>query len=201
MVPIKKLRIERGLTQKQLAEILDVDRTTIVKYETGKNGPSSEQLEKLANFFGTSTDYLLGRGSQSQPEATGGVWIPVLGRVAAGVPIQAIEEIEDYEEITKEMARKGEYFALRVKGDSMEPKISNGDVVIVRQQDDCDTGDTAIVIVNGEEATVKRIKKSPEGLMLIPTNPAYEPLFFSNKEIEQLPVRVVGKVVELRAKF
>lgn len=83
----------------------------------------------------------------------------------------------------------------------MEPRITDGDVVIVRQQDDCDTGDTAIVIVNGEEATVKRIKKSPEGLMLIPTNPAYEPLFFSNKEIEQLPVRVVGKVVELRAKF
>lgn len=116
MIPIKKLRIERGLTQKQLADILDVDRTTIVKYETGKNGPSSEQLEKLANFFGTSTDYLLGRKSQPLPESTGGVWIPVLGRVAAGVPIQAIEEIEDYEEITKEMARKGGIFCTTCQG-------------------------------------------------------------------------------------
>ena len=200
---LKKLREEHGLSQAELARRIGVGQSTVGMWENGKNKPEFSNLEKLSEIFGVPTDYLIGKNDfwGSTPESTGGVWIPVLGRVAAGVPIQAIEEIEDYEEITKEMARKGEYFALRVKGDSMEPRITDGDVVIVRQQDDCDTGDTAIVIVNGEEATVKRIKKSPEGLMLIPTNPAYEPLFFSNKEIEQLPVRVVAKVVELRAKF
>ena len=73
--------------------------------------------------------------------------------------------------------------------------------MIVRAQDDCDSGDIAIVLVNGNEATVKRIKKGPEGIMLIPNNPAYEPMYYSNAEIESLPVRVIGKVVELRAKF
>ena len=83
----------------------------------------------------------------------------------------------------------------------MEPKISDGDVVIVRKQDDCENGEIAVVLVNGDEATVKRIKKGPEGLMLIPNNPAYEPMFYSNAEIESLPVSIIGKVVELRAKF
>ena len=83
----------------------------------------------------------------------------------------------------------------------MEPKISNGDVVIVRQQPDCDNGDIAVVLVNGDEATVKRIKKSPEGIMLIPNNTSYEPMFYSNDDVKKLPVRIIGKVVELRAKF
>ena len=74
-------------------------------------------------------------------------------------------------------------------------------MVIVRKQDDCDNGDLAVVLVSGEDATVKRIKKSAAGIMLIPNNPAFEPMFFSNEEIEALPVTILGKVVELRAKF
>ena len=107
----------------------------------------------------------------------------------------------DYEEITPEMAASGDFFALQINGDSMEPKISDKDVVIVRKQDDCESGDIAVVLVNGEDATVKRIKKRPEGIILAPTNPQYEPMFYSNADIEKLPVTIVGKVVELRAKF
>ena len=99
------------------------------------------------------------------------------------------------------MAAKGEYIALKIKGDSMEPKISDGDVVIVRLQPDFNNGDIVIVLVNGDEATCKKIKKTPEGVMLISTNPAYEPMFYSKKQVGELPVRVLGKVVELRAKF
>ena len=135
------------------------------------------------------------------PASTGGVWIPVLGRVAAGIPIEAVENIEDYEEISMDMAVHGEHFALRISGDSMEPRILDGDVVIVKRQQDCNTGDVAVVLVNGSDATVKRIKKRPEGLMLIPNNPAYEPMFYTNEEIDALPVRVLGKVVELRRKL
>ena len=83
----------------------------------------------------------------------------------------------------------------------MEPKISDGDVVIVRRQPDVDSGDIAVVLVNGNDATVKRIKKSPQGVTLIPSNPAYEPMYYSNEEIESLPVTILGKVVELRAKL
>ena len=130
-----------------------------------------------------------------------GVRIPVYGSVAAGIPLEAIQDIEDYEEITEDMARSGKYAALKIKGNSMLPRFTPGDVVIVRLQDDVDNGDIAIVIVNGDEATCKKIKKTPEGVMLISTNPDYEPMFYSNQEIAELPVRIWGKVVELRAKF
>lgn len=130
-----------------------------------------------------------------------GVRIPVYGSVAAGIPLDAIQDIEDYEEITEDMARTGEYAALKIKGNSMLPRFTEGDVVIVRLQDDVDNGDIAIVMVNGDEATCKKIKKTPEGVMLISTNPDYEPMFYSNQEIADLPVRIWGKVVELRAKF
>ena len=130
-----------------------------------------------------------------------GIKIPVLGHVAAGQPISAIEDIIDYEEITRDMAIKGEYFGLVLKGDSMEPRMTTGDVVIVRSQPTAETGDIAIVLIGNEEGTCKKIKKTPEGIMLISLNPAYEPMFYSNKQIEQLPITIVGKVVELRAKF
>lgn len=199
---LKRLREAKGLFQKDVASAIGVDRTTYVKYERGDSEPSFQILEKLADFFNVSVDYLLGRDNASSlPKSSNGVWIPVLGRVAAGIPIEAIEDIDDYEEISSDMAKTGEFFALKIQGDSMEPKISTGDVVIVRQQSDCDSGDIAVVLVNGSDATVKRIKKRPEGIMLIPTNTTYEPMFYSNEDIKKLPVRIIGKVVELRAKF
>lgn len=131
-----------------------------------------------------------------------GVKIPVLGHVVAGIPIEAIQEILDYEEIDEALASTGDFFALRVVGVSMEPRIREGDVVIVRKQPDVDSGDTAIVLVNGDEATVKKVKKLPDGIMLIANNPeVYEPKFYNRQQIEELPVVVLGKVVELRAKF
>lgn len=127
--------------------------------------------------------------------------IPVLGDVAAGLPMMAEENIVDYEEVDPAMAASGELFGLRIKGSSMEPRIKEGDVVIVRKQEDVDTGDVAVVLVNGDSATVKRIKKETSGITLIPNNPAYDPKYYSNEDIQRLPVTIVGKVVELRGKF
>lgn len=130
-----------------------------------------------------------------------GVSIPVLGRVAAGLPIEAIEDIIDTEEISEEMAATGNFFGLKIHGDSMEPRISSGDVVIVRQQDDAESGDIVIATVNGTDATCKRLRKYRDGIELISNNPAYKPMFFSNEEIVEIPVRILGRVVELRGKF
>lgn len=127
--------------------------------------------------------------------------IPVLGRVAAGIPIEATEEIIDWEEISGEMALDGDYFCLVIKGNSMEPKFSNGDVVIVRQQQDADDGDIVIALINGSDAVCKRLRKYQDGIALVSTNPAYEPMYFSASDIEEVPVRIIGKVKELRAKF
>lgn len=199
---LKQLRERNGETQQQIADLLGISRSSYTKYESGMHEPSLESLDLLARHFNVSVDYLIGRDTCLDiPQSTGGVWIPVLGRVAAGIPIEAIEDVEDYEEISLDMAKTGEFFALKIQGDSMEPRIKTGDVVIVKQQPDCDNGDVAVVLVNGLDATVKRIKKSPEGIMLIPTNSAYEPMFYSNEDVKKLPVRIMGKVVELRAKF
>lgn len=130
-----------------------------------------------------------------------GVKINVLGRVAAGIPIEAITDIIDTEEITEEMAATGVFFGLKIKGDSMEPRICNGDVVIVRQQDDAENGETVIAIINGDEATCKKLRKYRDGIELISNNPAYAPMFFSNEDISHKPVKIIGKVVELRGKF
>ena len=138
---------------------------------------------------------------QDSPSTERAFRVPVYGYVAAGIPLEAITDIEDYEEISADMAKCGEYAALRIHGDSMEPRMTEGDVVIVRVQPTIESGETAIVIVNGAESTCKKIKKTPEGILLISTNPKYEPMFYSNKQIEELPVRIFGKVVELRAKF
>lgn len=129
------------------------------------------------------------------------VTINVLGRVAAGIPIEAVEEIIDTEEITEEMARTGEFFGLKIQGDSMEPRMCEGDVVIVRQQNDAESGDVVIAIINGDDATCKRLRKYRDGIELISNNPVYAPMFFSNEEIEKKPVKIIGKVIELRGKF
>lgn len=186
-------------SQGDLAKHLFVNQTAVSQWERGVTIPSPPILLKLSQIYGVSTDYLLGNDA---PTETGkGIKIPVLGDVAAGVPIEAVENIVDYEEIDVALAATGEFFGLRVKGASMAPRILEGDVVIVRKQDDAETGDTAVVLVNGDSATVKKIKKMPEGIQLIPTNPAYDPMYYTAAEVEALPVRIIGRVVELRGKF
>lgn len=130
-----------------------------------------------------------------------GVTINVLGRVAAGIPIDAIEEVIDTEEISKEMSLKGNYFGLQIHGDSMEPRIYNGDTVIVRQQNYAENGDIVIALINGHDATCKRLMKYNGGISLLSLNPKYEPMVFTKSDIDTIPIKIIGKVVELRGKF
>ena len=192
---LKSLRKKSGYSQVELSKILNLSKSTIAMYEVGERKPDHETMKRISELFGVSMDYLYGKEKPSPTK------IPVYGTVAAGIPLEAIQDIEDYEEITEDMARTGEFAALKIKGNSMLPRFTPGDVVIVRLQEDVNDGDIAIVIVNGDEATCKKIKKTPEGVMLISTNPDYEPMFYTNQEIAELPVRIWGKVVELRAKF
>lgn len=199
---IKELRKIHKVSQKQLAEYLGTSRSTVSMWEIDASQPDNDMLVSISKFFNVSVDYLLGKSDTPAASQQKGVKIPVLGRVVAGIPIEAVEEILDYEEISPDMAAHGEYFALQVFGQSMEPKFSEGDVVIVKRQPDVDSGDIAIVMINGDEATIKKVKKLPDGIMLIASNTAvYEPTFYSKKEIDELPVVILGKVVELRAKF
>lgn len=201
---LKSCRKDMSLSQKELGQKIGVAESTISLYESNKRFPDAETLQKISSLFNVSLDYLLGNAPCKKPASpTGhGVRIPVLGRVVAGIPIEAVQEILDYEEITPELAASGDFFALKIRGHSMEPRMMEGDVVIVRRQDDVESGDVAIVLVNGNEATVKRVKKQEDGITLIANNiSVYEPHYYSNKEIEELPVRILGKVVELRGKL
>ncbi|SDA45221.1 repressor LexA [Dialister histaminiformans] len=198
---IKRARELKGLTQDELAKRMGYkSRSTIARIENGDNDVSQSKLKKFAEILDVSIDFLLDDGNKKmQIPHSRGIRIPILGRVVAGIPLEAITDIEGYEEITPKMASLGEYFALRIKGHSMEPRIEDGEIVIVKQQEDVECGDVAIVLVNGDEATCKQVKKSPEGITLIGFNPVvYPPHFYSNKEIEELPVRVIGRVVESR---
>lgn len=197
-IVLKKLREDVGMSQAELAKKIGVSQSTVGMWESGRNSPEFNNLQKIASIFDVSIGFLV--EGVEEPHKKGN-WIPVLGKVQAGIPTTAVEDILDYEEITPEMAAQGEHFALQVRGNSMQPKMDEGDVVIVRQQPDVDSGDTAIVLVNGDDATIKKIKKMDSGIMLIPMNPAYEPLFYSRDEIENLPVMILGKVIELRCKF
>lgn len=198
---LKTLRLSSGISQVDLADRLDISKQTLYKYENNiiTNVPS-DKIEAAAKIFKVSPSYLMGWDIDVDSPCHG-VIIPVLGRVAAGIPLTAAEYIIDTEEIPQAMAADGEYFGLQVKGDSMEPKISNGDVVIVRKQSDADDGDLVIALINGDDAVVKRLKKYEDGIGLISSNPTYAPMYFSNEEIESKPVEIIGKVKELRAKF
>ena len=198
---IKQLRTSYEMKQSDLAHRLSVKPNTISYWENGKYEPSFDMLQKMAEIFDTSIDYILGRSNIQKLDSPHGFIIPVLGDVAAGIPIEAITDIVDYEEIDSALAKSGEFFGLRIKGNSMEPRMREGDVVIVRQQESAETGDTVVVLVNGDSATVKKIKYGLDGITLLPTNPVHDPIFYSAAEVEQLPVRVIGRVVELRAKY
>ena len=193
---------QSGKQQKEIAKDLGFNPTTFNTWCVGKIVPTMGKIQKIADYFGIEkTDLVDDKGDAKFKFKRKGISIPVLGRVAAGIPIEAIEDIIETEEISEEMAETGHFFGLRIKGDSMEPKISEGDVVIVRQQDDAESGDIVIATVNGTDATCKRLRKYRDGIELISSNPIYKPMFYSNDEIESKPIRIIGKVVELRAKF
>lgn len=195
---IKFYRKMAGLTQKELGEKIGVKHNTISSYESGKNEPEQDMLFKIAAALDISINELFPQTASSF-SGIKGVRIPILGKVVAGIPLEAITDIDGWEEISPKMAASGEYFALRIKGLSMEPKLHEGDIVIVKRQSDVESGDTAIILVDGEDATVKQIKKTKEGIMLIGLNiDVYPPHFYTNREIADLPVQIIGKVVESR---
>lgn len=190
----KQVKKQKGLTIADIAERANLPKGSVQNIFAGYvPNPRVDTVEAI--------ERALGLNEKSPSEERKGKWINVYGHIAAGIPIEAIEDIVDQEEISEEMLKHGEYLALRVKGDSMEPKISNGDTVIIRIQDTIENGEIAAVYVNGNDVTLKRVHKEDNGIWLIGTNPAFTPIFYTKKQCTDLPVRILGKMVELRAKF
>lgn len=198
MKNLKQARKAKGMTQDEIAALIGLSRQAYASYETGFRDPDTATLAKLARILDVTTDYLVGNSEALKQKDR---FIPLLGTVPAGVPIEAIEDIEEYIDIYPRFVKHGELFALRVQGDSMEPDIRNGDIAIIEKQDNAESGSIAVVRVNGEDVTVKKIRVSQKGLMLIPLNPAYDPVFFDQNQIATLPVTIIGKVIEIRRRL
>lgn len=195
---IEKLCESRDISIAQLQRDLGLSHGYIRKLKIGQT-PSVDRLTKLADYFGVTNEFLTGAVSSFNKAKSGsGVKIPLLGRVAAGLPIEAAENVIGEEEIPARLAESATYFALLIKGDSMSPYICNGDKVIVRQQSEVENGQIAIVLVNGSDAVCKEFRKTSSGVMLISRNPNYEPMVFTHDEVDTTPVRVIGRVVEVR---
>lgn len=218
----EKLLNEKGVSAYRVAQETGISTATLTSWKKGVYTPKPEKLRKLADYFGVQLEYLTGESKfKTMKEAfkhydditdipalqneifrlQRGTKIPVLGEVAAGTPIFAEENYIGYEEISDELGKTGKFFGLKIKGNSMEPRIVEGDTVIVRQQDDAESGDIVIVLINGDSATCKRLMKYKDGISLISFNPTYQPMNYTNKEIEEKPIRIIGKVVENRQKY
>lgn len=200
MLRLKDARKAKGMTQAEISKEIGISQNGYSNWETGKNKIDSESLNKLAELYGVSTDYLLGKTNNA---VLAPIRVPVLGSVPAGIPLEAIEDIIDWEELPPSMATGGrEYFALEVKGDSMWPDYLPGDVVIVLRQPTCQSGEDCVVYINGYDATLKqvRLNEAEHSLTIVPRNQSYPPRTYTRAEIESLPVSIAGVVVELRRK-
>lgn len=198
---IKARREQLQMTQEELAKKIGYkSKTTITKIENGTNDIVQSKVCDFAKALNTTPAYLMGWEDLEQPTPKSNgyptVRIPVLGDVAAGVPILAQQDIIGYEDIPSDMAKTGEYFGLKIKGDSMEPKIHDNDIVIVKSMSDAENNDIVIAMINNE-AVCKRLVKYTNSLVLRSLNSNYD-------DIELHPdddIHILGVVIESRSKF
>lgn len=200
MKNLAALRKKKGLTQARFSRMFGVSTSTVAMWETGHRKPDRHTIIRLCEFFAVSFEELMGTPVQ-YAEVAENIPVPVVGCVQGGLPSTALENIKGYRLVNRQLAEKGELFALEVKGHSMEPKMSPGDTIIVRRTSTAENGRTVVVLVGREEATVKKIMYHKDGITLVPTNPDYMPIYYTRQECRQLPVTVIGVVVELRCRY
>ncbi|NLT38972.1 MAG: helix-turn-helix domain-containing protein [Clostridiales bacterium] len=188
---------DKGLSPGGAAARIGFNRASINVWRNSGNPPKRDLLVKIASFFGVTTDYLLGLEQKNEREKR---LVPVLGLVRAGRPLTAVSDVLGYEEVGPGMGG-GELFALHIKGDSMEPRFYEGDTVIVRKQQTAETGDIVVALIGEEDATIKKFCRMKDGILLQPLNIKYEPMFFPNEELDRESVKILGKVIELRARL
>lgn len=192
---IRKFRKAKGMTQKELGFRIGVKHNTISAYESGTNEPEQNILFAIADVLGVSINDLFPSPINLEPvDDPEFVRIPVLGSIACGEPVLVAENYAEYIYMPKDHVPSGKLFYLRAKGDSMAPTIPDGALVLVREQPDVESGAIAAVLVNGDtEATLKRVKRQGKTVILIPDNPAYQPIIVTPDN----PARIIGRAVQV----
>ena len=199
---IKRIRERYNLTQDELGEIAGVSGGAVSTWERGTAEPRMGAVQRISDHLGISkSDIVDDVDSNVEPiKLSSSITIPVYDRVPAGVPIEAIESIDEYIDVPAEYAKGGKkLFGLKVKGDSMYPKYLDGDIIVVREESDCESGQDCVVYVNGYDATLKKVIKKADHIILQPLNPEYEPIMYEYND-EEHPVNIAGVVVEIRRK-
>lgn len=178
-----------------------IPQSTISTWKSGKHEVKQSTMKKIADFFEVPLAWLLGE-SDSREEEPQIVKIPVFSSVSAGsAQLNAQELIIGYEDIPSSATKTGEYFGLKIKGDSMTPTILDGDVVIVKKQNTADSGRIVIALINGEDGVCKKLIKRQDGILLKSINEEYGNFEYTNEQIQKLPVVIIGVVEQLRRNF
>ena len=185
-----------------IARDLDIPYTTITSWLKAEFYPRIDKIEMLANYFEIKKSDLVEKKENNIVSSPSSAVVLVYGTIPAGIPMECIEDVLDTEEIPASMLKGGkQYFGLKVKGNSMFPAYLNGDTVIFEKVDDCESGQDCVVMVNGNDGTFKRVLKNENGIILQPLNSEYEPLVFTNEQINNLPVKIIGIAKEIRRKI
>lgn len=188
---IKRLRAESGLTQDRLGELVGVTGKAVCSWELGLKTPRMPVIERLADLFGVSKTEII--EDAKSPPVSPITRVPILGRVAAGSGCLADDNLDGYENVpTDILSTEEEYILLNVKGDSMSPKIEEGDRLLIQLQPSVDSGSYAVVLIDDEDGVVKKVCYSKNRIELISENPYYPPRIFEDSEVTR--VRVVGLV-------
>lgn len=200
---IKRYMRKKNISRRELCDALGFNYNTLADWLHARKYPRIDKIEMMANYFGISKADLVEQYSEDSANRIGAldmIKIPVLGRVVAGDPREAIQEADEFMYIPSMDHRRSEdYFALRVFGESMEPNLMDGDIAIVRIQPDIDSGQVAVVLIDNQDSTVKRVFKSQDGITLVADNPAvFSPRFFTNDDCLTLPVQILGRVVSIQ---
>ena len=204
---LKFLREKKGLSQNKLAEKVGVNQTTIARWETEEIKPSIDNVEQIANALNIGLPELLISDLRFDNAdvvniTSNTIKIPVLGVIKAGIPIEAQQDIIDYVEIPKDWTKGGkEYYGLKISGDSMYPKYNNDDIVIFLKTNEVISGKDCAVMVNGFDATFKKVLFQNDSIILQPYNSNYQVQMFNKEQIEQLPVKIIGIAKEKRTKL
>lgn len=190
-----------GKSRYDVCKDLKFPYTTFAEWYNGKIYPRIDKIELLADYFNIMKSDLIEDKTKTDELGNLVVTIPILGTVKAGYNYLARENWIGTIDVDKKLAENSELFALKVKGDSMSPTLIEDDIVIIKKQDDFENGDIVVAIINGEEATIKKGKKSEAGILLQPLNSNYEPLIFTYDEMKTIPVTIVGIVKQLKREF
>jgi len=188
-------------TRAEACKDLEIPYSTFTDWCNANIYPRIDKIELLANYFDIKKSDLVENKEKTDKLGNPVVEIPILGTVKAGYDYLAQENWIGTIDIDKKLADGGEFFALKVKGDSMAPVLIEDDIVIIKKQDDFENGDIVVAIVNGDEATIKKGKKSESKILLQPFNTNYDPLIFTEEEMDTIPVRIVGIVKQLKREF